>query len=158
MNMRMAVPIVRAALVAVVALASIDCGGSPITSRRIEGAIEPTFANLVQLQASRLGLPPVSARDFDVAASCRRVSGGRSGTGDWICALVWFGPDHQRLKDVFDISVATNGCYTATAEGNSLGGPALKGPDGHDMRNLLFAFDGCFDTTSAGAEMSLSSR
>jgi hypothetical protein len=34
------------------------CGTSPITSSRIEAAIAPTFANLIQLQLARLGVAP----------------------------------------------------------------------------------------------------
>jgi hypothetical protein len=30
--------------------------------------------------------------------------------------------------------------------GESLGGPVLKASDGRPVRNLLYAFDGCFDT------------
>ena len=32
-------------------------------------------------------------------------------------------------------------------QGGKLGGPTITLPDGRDTRNLLFAFDGCFDTT-----------
>ncbi len=58
------------------------CGLSPVTSARIEGAVAPTFANLVQLQVSRLGMPPMAASDFGVRASCRKQAGGTSGAGE----------------------------------------------------------------------------
>ncbi len=129
-------------------LAMSGCGSSPITASRIEGAIAPTFANLVQLQVSRLQLPPMTRSGFDVLASCRRTAGGHtSGSGDWICTLLWKGPDRRPLRDTYDLSVTTEGCYTATIEGESLGGPMLKTPDGGSMRNLLYVFEGCFDTT-----------
>jgi hypothetical protein len=48
------------------------CGTSPITSTRIERALETTFANLVELQVSRMGLRPMTAPDFAVTAICRR--------------------------------------------------------------------------------------
>jgi hypothetical protein len=38
----------------------------------------------------------------------------------------------------------------ATASGESLGGPMLKSEDGRAVRNLLYAFEGCFDTTWCG--------
>ena len=44
-------------------------------------------------------------------------------------------------------SVNTDGCYSATVSGESLGGPTLRTPDGRSVRNLLYAFEGCFDTT-----------
>jgi hypothetical protein len=42
-----------------------------------------------------------------------------------------------------------DGCYTATADGAEahVGGPTLKTLRGATVRNLLYAFDGCFDTT-----------
>ena len=138
----------RAALLATTTVAMFGCGPSPITSVRIEAAIEATFANLVQLQVSMLGLPSPPATDFGVTASCRTLAGRNAGAGDWVCNLVWLGPDRQHLRDAYDLFVATDGCYTATVEGNSLGGPTLKTPDGRDVRNLLFTFEGCFDTSS----------
>jgi len=135
------------AFIVIATLAASGCGSSPITPVRIEGAIETTFANLVQLQVSSLGLPPMAAADFEVAASCRKLTGGASGAGDWVCNLRWLGPDRQTLRDAFDLFVATDGCYTATVEGGSLGGPMLRASDGRAVRNLLFTFEGCFDTT-----------
>jgi hypothetical protein len=123
------------------------CGQSPITPIRIESALEATFANLVQLQISALGLPRMSAPDFGVTASCRKPAGNTTGAGEWICNLAWLGPDRQSLRDTYDLFVGTDGCYTATVEGNNLGGPMLKASDGRDVKNLLFTFEGCFDTT-----------
>jgi hypothetical protein len=137
----------RAALLAMTTLAVFGCGPSPITSVRIETAIEVTFGNLVQRQVSVLGLPSLSASDFGVTASCRKLAGNNRGAGDWVCNLMWQGPDQQRLRDAYDLFVATDGCYTATVEGNNLGGPTLKTTDGRDVKNLLFTFEGCFDTS-----------
>jgi hypothetical protein len=138
----------RSRLAAITAVAALGCGPSPITSGRIEGAIEPTFANLVQVQVSWLGLPPMAASEFAVTASCRKpLKGITVGAGEWECRLVWKGPDRQTLHDTYDLSVATDGCYTATVVGDNLGGPTLKARDGSEVRNLLYAFEGCFDTT-----------
>jgi hypothetical protein len=128
------------------AVAASGCGRSPITAERIERAIEPTFANLVEVQVSWLKLPPKKASDFDVTASCRRlVAGSDTGSGDWVCRLRWLSPDRQPLKDTFDLVVTTDGCYTASAEGDQLGGLTLRSIDGHEVRNLLHTFEGCFD-------------
>ena len=134
--------------VAVVAIAPlIGCGSSPITPVRIETALQTTFANLVELQISRLHLPPNAAPDFAVTAICRKqTSGSNSGAGEWSCALVWPGPNREMLRDTYDLFVTTDGCYTATAEGESLGRQTLKASDGRDVRNLLYSFEGCFDT------------
>src|SRR3954464_11994963 len=108
----------HAGIACAAALAMSGCGSSPITSARIEDAIPPTFANLVRLQASRLGLPPMASSEFDVLASCRRTVGAASaGSGDWICTLLWKGPDRRPLRDTYDLFVTTEGCFTATVEG-----------------------------------------
>jgi hypothetical protein len=134
------------ALVAAAVLTASSCGSSSITSDRIERAIEPTFARLVQVQVSSLKLRPVQASDFDVAASCRKLAAGSgSGAGDWVCRLSWLGPDRQPLHDSFDLFVTPDGCYTATAEGEHFGGPTLRATDGTVVKNLLYVFEGCFD-------------
>ena len=139
---------VRSALAAMTAVALFGCGTSPITSTRVEAAIQTTFANLVELQVSRLGLPPMTAPDFAVTAICRKpLAGSGAGAGDWVCTLVWQGPDRRTLRDTYDLFVTTDGCYTATVAGEGLGGPTLKASDGAEVRNLLYAFEGCFDTT-----------
>ncbi len=138
----------RGVLAATAALLVCGCGPSPITPARIEAAIEPTFANLVHVQVSWLGLPPMAASDFAVKASCRKtLEGSTTGAGDWQCRLVWQSPDGQTLHSTYDLVVAADGCYTATAAGEDIGGPTLKARDGQGVRNLLYAFDGCFDPT-----------
>ena len=136
---------------ALTAILVAGCGPSPIASSRIEKAIAPTFANLVQLQISRIGLSPVAARDIKVVASCRKAvpETGATGAGDWICVLDWYGPNRKVLRDTYDLVVDADGCYTATVEGAEagLGGPTIVTQGGATVRNLLYAFDGCFDTT-----------
>ena len=131
--------------------ASYGCGSSPITSARLETAVAATFANLVHVQVSWLGLPPVPASEFAVMASCLKPGvesnlGSHSGSGEWRCTLRWKGPERQSLRDSYDLFVTPDGCYAATAEGEGIAGPMLKAPDGRDVRNLLYAFEGCFDT------------
>src|SRR5262245_42869968 len=138
----------RPMLAAAAVIVSAGCGSSPITSSRIERAIAPTFANLIHLQVSSMGLPPIAASDFAVRASCRKLMAGSSeGYGEWVCTLVWQGREQRTRRDTFDLFVTTDGCYTASIEGDSLGGPTLKTPEGSDVRNLLYTFEGCFDTT-----------
>ena len=136
----------RGALAMFVCIALAGCS-SPITPTRLEHALETTFANLVELQVARLRLPPIAAPDFAVTAICRKPAArNNAGAGDWTCALVWQGPNRQTLRDTYDLFVATDGCYTATVAGESLGGPILRASDGSDVRNLLYSFEGCFDT------------
>jgi hypothetical protein len=134
----------RGALVSAM-VALFGCGASPITSNRIEASIQTTFANLVELQVARMGLPPRGAPDFAVTAICRKQTGGDNvGAGDWACTLVWQGPDRRTLRDTYDLTVTTNGCYTASGAGENLGGPTLRTGDGRQVKNLLYAFEGCF--------------
>jgi hypothetical protein len=127
------------------ALAAAACGPSPITAVRIESAIAPTFANLVQTQVSWMGIAPMVAADFRVTATCRRPAGNSIGSGEWVCTLMWKGPGGQQLRDTYDLFVTPDGCYTATVEGESLGGPVLTAAGGRRVRNLLYEFEGCFD-------------
>jgi hypothetical protein len=60
---------------------------------------------------------------------------------------MWQGPNRRRIRDTYEVFITTEGCYTATASTESVGGPTLKAEDGREVRNLLYAFDGCFDTT-----------
>jgi hypothetical protein len=135
----------RVAFVSIATLALTGCGTSPITSARIEAALAPTFANLVHIQMGWLGLPPMPVADFGVEASCRRLSTGVAGSGEWTCLLSWQGPDRKRLRDNYELFVTTDGCYTASAAVENVGGPTLRAEDGTEVRNLLYAFEGCFD-------------
>ena len=136
-------------LVVILAAAGVwGCRVSPIAANRVETAIAPTFANLVRVQVSWMGLQPVAVSELAATARCRKLSGSAtSGAGDWECTLFWRGPNRQLLRDTYDLLVATDGCYTATIVGDSFGGPTLKTASGRDVRNLLYAFEGCFDTT-----------
>jgi hypothetical protein len=140
-----------AIVAAVTASMSIGCVPSPIAPARIEKSIAPTFANLVHVQMSGIGLTPVAVRDIRVVANCRKAvpETGPAGAGDWVCVVDWYGPNRKVLRDTYDLAVAAGGCYTATIEGSEagLGGPTVTTQDGKTVRNLLYAFDGCFDTT-----------
>jgi hypothetical protein len=128
--------------------AACGCGSTPIVAARIEPALAATFANLVHVQVSWMGLPPMDASDFEVRARCRKLmTGSDTGSGEWICTVLWRSPDRQPLRNTYDLFVNTDGCYTATIEGETLGGPTLKAPDGREVKNLLHTFEGCFDTT-----------
>jgi hypothetical protein len=140
-----------AALLSIAAFAfgAAGCGTSAITSDRIEASIAPTFANLVQVQVDWLGLPRMAAADFAVSAQCRKLLGdSQAGSGEWVCTVVWKGPQQQTLTDTYELFVMTDGCYSASVGTENLGGPMLKAKDGHEVRNLLYAFEGCFDTTT----------
>ena len=138
----------RHSLVLIAAVAVSSCGSRTITAERVERAMESTFANLVSVQITRLEIPAMTPAEFEVTASCRRlVAGSGAGAGEWMCRLRWLSPDRQTLHDTFDLVVTADGCYTAIAEGEQLGGPTLTTRSGRAVRNLLHTFEGCFDTT-----------
>jgi hypothetical protein len=86
----------------------------------------------------------VAAASFEVTATCRKTA-GRSGSGEWICTLRWTNSEGRPHRDVYDLFVTPDGCYAATVEGESLATPTVTAPDGRRVRNLVYAFDGCFD-------------
>lgn len=44
------------------------------------------------------------------------------------------------FRDNYELFVTTDGCYTATAAVESVGGPTLRAEDGAEVRNLLYAY------------------
>jgi ABC-2 type transport system permease protein len=141
--------IVRAVTAVAAAVAIGGCSKySPITSARIEKTIASTFANLVETQVSWVGLPRMTAAEVRASARCLKLPTGGMGSGEWVCTVIWMGPQGQSVRDAYDLFIATDGCYTASLAGESLGGPILKTKEGRNVRNLLYAFDGCFDTTT----------
>jgi hypothetical protein len=141
--------IMRAVFAVAAALVVSGCSSySPITAARIEKAIASTFSNLVETQVSWLGLLRITASEVAASAHCLKLPTGGTGAGEWVCTVIWMGPQGQSVRDAYDLFVTTDGCYMASLAGESLGGPILKTKDGKDVRNLLYAFDGCFDTTT----------
>ena len=67
------------------------------------------------------------APDFAFTAICRKQpTAGDAGAGEWVCTLVWQGPDRRRLRNTYDLMVGTDGCFAASVSGESLGGPTLQ--------------------------------
>jgi hypothetical protein len=108
-----------------------------------------TFANLVHAQLERTGLASVPTSDITVTASCYRSDGRTIGAGEWVCTVIWHGTNKTTLHDTYDLAVGTDGCYTAVVDAaeSQLGGPTIKTSNGTFVRNLLYSFEGCFDTT-----------
>ncbi len=139
----------RAAVAVACATVVSGCSShSPITPARIEKAFASTFSKLVEAQVSWLGLQRLTASDVAASARCLKLPTGGMGAGEWVCTVIWRGPEGQSVRDAYDLFVATDGCYMASLSGESLGGPILQTKDGRSIRNLLYAFDGCFDTTT----------
>ena len=146
----------RAALGFVLVALAAGCGRSGVTEERLERSASATFANLVSVQTQILGGKPVDAKALAATARCQKVgianaTNDTRGAGTWRCTITWFVPGHAApVRDTYEIAVATDGCYTATADGAEahVGGPTLKTLSGSIVTNLVYAFDGCFDTSS----------
>jgi len=148
-------PTLTLAGAAVIALVFVAVRHRPegVTAARIEEALAPTFGNLVNLQRSRLGLPEIGSGVLQAAAQCQKAGAtarASRGAGEWTCTLRWSSPGQRlALRDTYDLSVTPDGCFAATADGSEahLGGPTIKARDGTSLTNLLYRFEGCFDTT-----------
>ena len=106
-----------------------------------------TFANLLRLQVTNVGLAPIQPAELSAKTTCQRLMAEQNiGAGPWVCTILWQDRNRQGQRDTYDLFVTTDGCYTATVSSETLGGPTVKTADGRDIRNLLYAFEGCFDT------------
>jgi ABC-2 type transport system permease protein len=128
------------------------CGSGGITADRVENSMKPTFVNLIHLQRSMLGASPIEPSALRTFVTCHRVGPGDGliGGGTWRCTVAWSYPGSRGpLRDTYELSVTMDGCYTATADPTEghIGGPTINTRDGATVKNLLYAFDSCFDTT-----------
>src|SRR5262245_56539417 len=95
-------PILRAATTLTAAMAAAGCSSSsPITAARIEKALASTFSNLVEVQVSWMGLPRLTAEEVGASARCVKAPAGGAGAGEWICTVIWMGPQGQSLRDAY---------------------------------------------------------
>jgi hypothetical protein len=129
------------------------CGSKGVTSGRLEAAVAPTFANLIHTQEAALGATAIDPASLRASARCHKAdpAAGKQGGGSWVCTITWHSPRRPLvpLVDTYDVAVTMDGCYTATADSAEahVGGPTLMTRDGSMVPNLVYAFDGCFDTT-----------
>jgi ABC-2 type transport system permease protein len=155
---------VRAAVVSAVVLAALvlvaGLGPTTLTSSRLEGSITPTFERLVSLQYEwRTHSLAPAGRPVEVRTSCRRSSGAKTGPGeDWTCQVLVLRPKLQPISNgttgttaanntlTLDVSVKSNGCYTADGPPAVIGPAILTDDRGKTFVNPLATFDGCFGT------------
>lgn len=136
----------RIAIFVAVTACTRDAG----TAARLEDALARTFANLVHTQQSLFGTASIEASALRAAASCHLASDGAALGGGWLCTVTWFVPGHHEpIRDLYEVSLTPDGCYTATADGAEahVGGPTAKSRGGDRIVNILYTFDGCFDPT-----------
>ena len=135
------------ALVALLAAAS-NWGPTAITQTRLERSIVRDFRNLTVLQQKDLGRRDLSGRNMRILPSCRRqgVPTPTRGPGDnWVCFLDVFTLSGAQITVDYDVTVQTNGCYTAEGPPAFIGPLTIRDRQGRRRLNPLFRFDGCFD-------------
>jgi ABC-2 type transport system permease protein len=139
--------VVAIALVVLLAVAS-NWGPTAITQTRLERSIVTNFRNLTVLQQQDLGRHDVGGNRMRILPSCRRqgVATRTKGPGDnWVCILNVFTATGSQATIDYDLTVQTNGCYTAEGPPAFIGPLTIRGPGGRRHVNPLFRFDGCFD-------------
>lgn len=139
--------VIATALVAFLAVAS-NWGPTAVTQTRLERSIVTDFRNLTVLQQKDLGRRDRVGRDMRILPSCRRqgVATPTRGPGDnWLCILNVFTSSLAQVTIDYDVTVQTNGCYTAEGPPAFIGPLTIRNKQGRRRVNPLFRFDGCFD-------------
>ncbi len=143
--------VLSTALIVVLAIAG-SWGPPSVTAARLTHSIAPTFSNLTLLQQRLVGRTGETTDNLKILAHCaRRSNSGRGPGDDWFCTLdaliaqpgavpFWGTPV------TYDISVKSNGCYTAEAPSTSVGNVLMRDAHGHHVVNPLATIYGCFDT------------
>lgn len=142
------------ALVTVVLLgtAVIAGGGdSSVTRARLERSLPTTFANLYVEQARILGRNDLTPASLHARAMCDKhgpdvpdVGPG----GDWVCLMGWTDPQMPLPPEgygKFELNVHSNDCYTVSGPSKLTGFLTITDPQGREVTNPVFEFDGCFD-------------
>jgi hypothetical protein len=153
--MRRFIITVIAALVVVVAVGGAVLagtgGGSSVTQPRLERSLPVTFANLYADQAKLLGHKGVAPASLNAKAMCDKGGAVEENVGpgsNWNCLVSWTDPNNPMPVEgygKFEVSVHSNGCYTAGGPSKLVGFQALTDTRGREVTNPVYEFDGCFD-------------
>jgi hypothetical protein len=126
-------------------------GGSSVTQPRLERSLPVTFANLYADQAKLLGHTGVTPASLHAKAMCDKGGAVEDNVGpgsNWNCLVSWTDPNVPMPPEgygKFEVSVHSNGCYTAGGPSKLVGFQTLTDTSGRDVTNPVYEFDGCFD-------------
>jgi hypothetical protein len=126
-------------------------GGSSVTRPRLERSLPVTFANLYADQAKLLGHPGVTPTSLHAKAMCDKGGAVEDDIGpgsNWNCLVTWTDPNVPMPPEgygKFEVSVHSNGCYTAGGPSKLVGFQTLTDTKGREVTNPVYEFDGCFD-------------
>lgn len=126
-------------------------GGSSVTRPRLERSLPVTFANLYADQAKVLGHKGVTPASLNATAMCDKGGAVEDDIGpgsNWNCLVSWTDPNVPMPPEgygKFEVSVHSNGCYTAGGPSKLVGFQTITDTKGREVTNPVFEFDGCFD-------------
>jgi hypothetical protein len=153
--MRRFIITVIVALVAVLgiggAVVAAGGGGSIVTRPRLERALPTAFANLYADQARLLGHQGVTPASLRAKAMCDKGGAVEADVGpgsNWNCLVSWTDPQNPMPTEgygKFEVSVHSNGCYTAGGPSKLVGYQTITDLRGREVPNPVYEFDGCFD-------------
>src|SRR3954452_1063563 len=126
-------------------------GGSSVTAPRLERSLPVTFANLYADQAELLGHQGVTPASLHAKAMCDKGGAVEANIGpgsNWNCLVSWTDPNVPMPNEgygKFEVSVHSNGCYTAGGPSRLVGFQTITDAKGNEVTNPVYEFDGCFD-------------
>ena len=143
-------------LLAAVGLGSIavaTSSGSAITAPRLARSVTTAFTNVYTEQARILGHKGVDPASMKPKTMCDRGYGvPQSGPGtNWNCLISWTDPNMPIPSTGYgkiEVTVHTNGCYTASPSSSLVGYQTITASDGRTVANPAYEFDGCIDPAS----------
>jgi hypothetical protein len=146
-----AVAVGAALTIAVVMVGLCFVGSDPVTPKRVETELKPTFNNLTLYQQRLLGRTVVTGTKLNDSAVCARRGAAPDGQGDdWVCTIEVLTPQTGTPTPNFepvdyDVTVKVNGCYSADGPPTFIGNQTFEDPHGKKVYNPLFEIYGCFN-------------
>jgi hypothetical protein len=126
-------------------------GGSSVTAPRLERSLAVDFANLYADQAKLLGHRGITPDSLGARAMCDKGGAVEADVGpgsNWNCLVSWTDPNNPMPLEgygKFEVSVHSNGCYTAGGPSKLVGFQTITDRKGRVVTNPVYEFDGCFD-------------
>jgi hypothetical protein len=126
-------------------------GGSSVTAPRLERSLAVNFSNLYADQAQLLGHRGITPSSLGARAMCDKGGAVEADIGpgsNWNCLVTWTDPNNPMPPEgygKFEVSVHSNGCYTAGGPSKLVGFQTITDRKGDEVTNPVYEFDGCFD-------------
>lgn len=131
-------------------------GGSAITKPRLERSVGASFSNVYAEEAALLGHSGVTPGTLHARTMCDKGPGiPQSGPGtNWNCLISWQDPNTPMPPAGYgkiEVTVHSNGCYTAGAPSTLVGYQTITSASGRTVSNPAYEWDGCLDPDGSDA-------